>query len=312
MSKLTTEEFVMKSRLCHGLKYNYDKAFYINARTKICITCKEHGDFEQLPHNHLRGNVCPKCANIEKSIRNKLTQKQWIGKANQVHNFKYDYSKVKYKDSRSKVIIICKKHGEWLQLANAHLQGNGCSKCNFENLPQNQALTTELFIEKAKKIHGNKYNYSFVKYKDWITKIEIMCNKHGVFEQQAGSHLQGTGCPSCSLSKGENAIDIFLTKNNFNYAVQYKFNNCRNINVLPFDFFIYKTNTCIEFDGIQHYESIEYFGGEENFQKVKTSDQIKNQFCEDNNIRLIRIPYWDFDNIEQILVKELIKVKGDK
>ena len=130
----------------------------------------------------------------------KLTKEEWIKKAKEVHGDKYDYSKVEYVNSRTKVCIICPKHGEFWQEANAHLMGQGCQKCYG-----NYKMTTEEFIKRARKIHGDKYDYSKVEYTgDNKTKICIICPEHGEFWQVPNSHLSGNGCPVCRYIKAAN------------------------------------------------------------------------------------------------------------
>ena len=192
--KLTREEFIEKAKEIHGDKYEYSKVEYKNTTTKVCIICKEdgHGEFYQTPVNHLRGSGCPKC-----SGNAKLTTEEFIKKAREKHGDKYDYSKVEYNGGKNKVCIICKKdcHGEFYQRPTIHLQGYGCSKCS-----EKANLTTEEFIKKAKEIHGDKYNYSKVNYKNSTTKVCIICKEdgHGEFYQTPNCHLSGSGCPKCS------------------------------------------------------------------------------------------------------------------
>ena len=126
----------------------------------------------------------------------KLTTKEFTEKAKKVHGDKYDYSLVKYINSRTKINIICPEHGLWLQQANAHLQGQGCLYCG--KILQGGKFTTDKFIEKAKAIHGNKYDYSLVEYIDMHTKVKIICPKHGEFKQKPTSHIhQKSGCSKC-------------------------------------------------------------------------------------------------------------------
>lgn len=126
-------------------------------------------------------------------INTKIFKKRAIEK----HNDKYDYSKVEYITSRTKVIIICKEHGEFRQRASAHLLGAGCPECGLLKRAKTQALTMEQFIEKAIKVHGNRYDYSLINYTNRYNKIEIICKKHGKFNQSSGHHLSGQGCPKC-------------------------------------------------------------------------------------------------------------------
>ena len=148
------------------------------------------------------------------------------------------------------------------------------------------------FIKDAKNIHGDKYNYSIVEYINTRTKIKIICPKHGIFEQTPNNHTsQKQGCPICKESRGEKKISEILKKLNINYVREYKFEACRNINPLSFDFYLITHNICIEFDGKQHFEPNEFFGGVEGYNKLIINDEIKNEYCKNNNIRLIRIRY---------------------
>ncbi|XZH99782.1 hypothetical protein ACSXEK_16380 (plasmid) [Clostridium perfringens] len=118
----------------------------------------------------------------------------------------------------------------------------------------------------------------------------------------------GVGCPICNQSKGEKSIRQYLEKNNIEFKQEYRFNDCRHKLPLPFDFYIENYNLCIEFDGGQHFKKVKHFG-EESFKLTQIRDKIKNKFCEENNIRLIRIPYWELDNIENILGEEFDRLR---
>ena len=190
--KLTTEEFVQKAKEVHGDKYDYSKVEYKNARTKVAIVCPIHGEFEQGPSMHLFGKGCPKCGG---SI--KLTTEAFIKKAREIHGDKYDYSKVEYKDSKTMVTIICPTHGEFRQIPATHLQGKGCLKCGLVSRVDKIRNTTSDFIKKAREIHGDKYDYSKVDYKNFNTKVCIICPIHGEFKLQPKNHLSGSNCPKC-------------------------------------------------------------------------------------------------------------------
>lgn len=185
--RLTTEQFITKAMLIHGDKYDYSKVDYVNNSIKVIIICKEHGEFEQKPANHLKGANCRKCTGTLK-----LSLNEFISNANSVHNYKYDYSKTVYTVSKNKVTITCPIHGDFEQKANHHLQGHGCSYCGGSNISN-----TKEFIEKANKVHNNKYDYSLVEYKNSKSKITIICPIHGEFQQTPISHIKGSGCASC-------------------------------------------------------------------------------------------------------------------
>jgi predicted nucleic acid-binding Zn-ribbon protein len=190
--KLTTEQFIKEAQKVHGDKYDYSKVNYVNNHTNVCIICPEHGEFYQTPSHHLHGQGCPDCDDNKK----KLTTEQFIKKAIEVHGDKYDYSKVEYVNSETKVCIICPEHGEFWQVPHSHLNGNGCPDCGG-----NKRKTTEQFIKKAIEVHGDKYDYSKVEYINANTKVCIICPEHGEFWQTPRNHLNGKGCLDCCGSR---------------------------------------------------------------------------------------------------------------
>ena len=220
MKRLTNQQFINKAKLVHGNKYDYKKVKYINSQTKITIICKIHGDFLQIPSAHLCGQNCKKCY-VESQ---KLTNQQFIDRANKIHNFKYDYSKVEYINSKTKVKIICPQHGEFLQNPSSHLEKRNCIKCT-NNIP-----TIQEFIDKANKIHNNKYNYSKTNYINNYTKIIIICKKHGEFLQTPHSHLNKNGCPACGGNK-KLSIKKFIKRANQTHNFKYDYSKVKYKNV---------------------------------------------------------------------------------
>jgi len=187
-------KFVENSNIKHNNKFDYTKVDYVGCDQKVTITCPDHGDFEQTPSNHLRGRDCPRCVLITKGKRK--TQKaamRFVDDARAVHGHKYDYSKVDYVRSSKKINIICPVHGEFSQTPNSHLNGHGCGKCGGS-----QQLTTEEFVEKAKSIHGDWYDYSKVIYNKSIKPVIITCPDHGDFKITPNSHLSGSRCSKCA------------------------------------------------------------------------------------------------------------------
>jgi intein-encoded DNA endonuclease-like protein len=130
--RITTEEFIRRAREIHSDKYDYSKTVFKNNQTKVIITCPIHGDFEQFPYHHLRGNACRQCGlnKIHEQLKNSLDT--FIKRAREIHGDKYDYSKVEYKNSKEKVCIICPVHGEFWQTPSNHLMGKGCRQCGLE------------------------------------------------------------------------------------------------------------------------------------------------------------------------------------
>jgi very-short-patch-repair endonuclease len=223
----------------------------------------------------------------------KFTEVELLKIFNKKHNFKYSYPNLIDRLSTTKIPIICPKHGIFYQKISEHKSGRGCYECGIRKGSGN-ILNNELFINKANKKHNFSYDYSLCDYTVGKNKVEILCPKHGIFIQQAESHLNGAGCPKCSESKGERKIREFLEENNISYEQEVKlFGNYR------FDFYLEDLNTVIEYDGKQHFEPVNYFGGLEGFLKTQERDKIKTEYCLENNIRIIRIAY--FEEVEKIL-----------
>jgi hypothetical protein len=277
--------FIINSKLIHGDKYDYTLVEFNRYGNKVKIICPEHGIFEQLPQKHIgRKQGCPNC-----SITKKITNEKFIEKSKLIHGDKYDYSLCNYKNAKTKVKIICKIHGIFEQISSSHTdQKTGCPICSKKHNYNNDE-----FIEKSILLHGNKYDYSEVNYINNYTKIKIKCEKHGYFTQTPSNHLSGKGCELCNSSKNENLISLYLTNNNITFNRQHKFIECRHERVLPFDFYLPDYNTCIEFQGRQHYEPIEFFGGYNGFIKQQKRDNIKKKYCDKNDIKLLLIKYND-------------------
>jgi len=186
--KLVTEEFINKAKEVHGTQYDYSKVDYVNNKTKVCLICKEHGDFWQSPQSHTRGQGCPTCGGSHQ-----LTTEDFIKKAKAIHGDLYDYSKVSYINSKADVTIGCSQHGWYKQAPHNHLRGRVCRQC-----AGNITYTTEEFITKAKEVHKDLYDYSKVNYVSSHTKITIGCKEHGDFKQAPHKHLASQGCPVCA------------------------------------------------------------------------------------------------------------------
>lgn len=301
MDRLTTKEFISKSNEVHNFKYDYSMIEYVNCMTKVKIICDMHGLFEQTPLNHMKGHICKKCSS-EKVANDQRKGSEFVSNSVMKYGDKYDYSKVVYKNRVTKVIIGCLIHGDYVTTPVNHLNGNGCVECSREQRRVNNCGT---FIDKSNIVHKGRYDYSLVVYKTDKIKVSIICEKHGLFKQQPNTHLNGIGCPSCSSSKGELAIMDFLIKHKIDFENEYKFNDCYHINNLSFDFYLPNRNICIEYDGKQHYKAIDFFGGEDGLKLTKLRDNIKDNYCSSNEIKLIRISYKDYKNIDKILNKYL-------
>ena len=230
MKKLTNNEFIIKSNKKHNYEYDYSLVDYKNNRIKILIICRKHGEFYQIPNSHLNGSGCPECGIIKSSLNS--INNNWLSDFESVHGNRYDYSKVDYKGVRTKILIICKKHGEFRQTSGNHLSGQGCPSCNG-----NKKLTNLEFIKKSNNIHNDKYDYSMVKYNNSTTRVNIICKEHGLFTQNPSNHLRGQGCPYCVGCGKMNNIEFIKKSNNihnnkYDYSITNFIKNKSKIDIL--------------------------------------------------------------------------------
>ena len=249
----TNEQFIEEAKIVHNNKYDYTKTNYINAKTKVCIICPNHGEFWQFPNTHLHSKGCPKCSNehLWDNRKDKMTKNDFIRKAREIHGYRYDYSKVNYINSSTKVCIICPEHGEFYQTPSAHLRGQGCPKCGKHHLSILFRDTIDEFIQKANIIHNNKYDYTKVKYSRGADKVCIICPEHGEFYQTPNNHLQGHGCPLCAIGKNISSEENEISKYIRGLIKDTIILNDRNI-ISPneLDIYIPSRNIAFEYDGL--------------------------------------------------------------
>jgi len=290
-----TNILIELSKKVHGNKYDYSLLIPTCNREKIKIICPIHGIFEQRIYMHIfRKQGCSKCEGLN------MTNQEFLKQSKIIHNDNYSYENTKFISKKNNVIIKCKIHGYFEQNPYLHLKGHGCPKCAGCKISNK-----EEFVEKSNKIHNNKYDYSLVNYKNAITHVKISCKKHGVFEQTPNKHLSGKGCPICCESKGERKIRLFLKKQNIEFISEKKFDGCEYKKQLRFDFYLPNKNCCIEFDGEQHYQLYKFEKTTEKLEIRKKRDQIKNIYCQENNIKLHRIKYNDN------LIEKLTEILND-
>ena len=386
--ELTKETFIKRANEVHGNRYEYSKVIWNGSKSKVIITCHEHGDFLQSPKDHLAGCGCRECAKLTMGSP-RMSISDFLRKAHEVHGNEYDYSLVKHiKNNREKLPIKCRTHGVFMQTAHAHIDAEqGCPECSKYFLKEKlkghgrtkRGFSALTFIEKAVKVHGDTYDYSLVDYKDVRTPITIVCKKHGPFQQVPYYHLAGNGCrkcyderhsesvakpfeqivkesrdvhgndyeydeqsykgmkkkmkifckkcgrhflqmpyyhiamrqgcPYCQKSLGEKRVAMALTKMGIQFDPQHRVPYKDGVVVkrggIYVDFYLPNHKTFIEFNGKQHYNPCTHFGGEVRFSRQQKRDQILRDYCASHDYHLIEIPYTDFDYIEQILEDEL-------
>lgn len=195
-TRSNTKDFITKSKEVHNNKYIYDKVNYINNSIPVTIICPIHKEFEQSPSKHKMGQGCPICRYIKSGKSNRKSNEYFIDTLKIKGIFDKFIYLSEYETSNKKIKIQCRKCNLiFNQKPTAHLQGMGCPKCAGIN------RTIEDFIEKGRKIHGDKYDYSLLENKFTKESQKIICPKHGEFEQVMSYHLFGAGCKKCAREK---------------------------------------------------------------------------------------------------------------
>lgn len=201
--RITTEEFIQRSKKIHDDKYDYSESIYENYLVKVKIICPLHGEFYQLGNHHMCGRGCIKCGIINK----KKTTEEFIKECNSriednKYNTRYNFDDVIYNGAKEKVKIKCDLHGYFMMSPNNFLNGQGCPSCSSVYNSVRQIKEKEVFIKEAKKIKPD-YDYSNVNYKRSNWKVKIKCNieNHGYFLIRPHNLLNGQGCPVCGGTK---------------------------------------------------------------------------------------------------------------
>lgn len=193
-AKLTTEEFLAEARQVHGDRYDYSRAVYQGRTKPLEVICREHGSFFPTPGNHIhRRSGCPACGG-----RLPGSLDTFLARAKAVHGDKYDYTRVSYRSIQAKVEIGCPIHGAFWQTPLAHYNGHGCPACGVEKCTSASTMTVAQFIYRARRRHGDKYDYAKVEYKNSQTMVTITCPEHGDFRQRPHDHITRYGCAACS------------------------------------------------------------------------------------------------------------------
>ena len=302
-----TKSFIEQAQLIHKDEnnnplYHYQLVEYISTYDSVIIICPKHGEFIQKPTDHLRNSGCTKCAGrLVNDTKSFIEQSQLIHK-DEDNNPLYEYHLVNYNKSNEHVIIICKKHGEFLQTPNSHLSAKyGCNDCAVEKNSFKQRITINDFIEKSIYIHGNKYDYSKSEYNGCDKKTIIICKKHGKFLQTPYYHSRGAGCPLC-VNKTEAKLYEQLLPIYPTLIIQFKQDWCKRIKHLPYDFCIPEYNIIIELDGAQHFRQVANWSSPEEQQE---NDKFKETCANENGYSIIRLLQEDVFYDTYDWVKEL-------
>ena len=331
MSKRKTlEEFISEATEKHEGKYSYDaitqeiwESSGSNRTKKVPIICPKHGIFWQAISNHLnkgssgRFHGCPKCAreNIEQQHNPRNTNKknygrkstgQFITEAINIHGDRYNYDQVEYVTAKSPVKIRCNICGNMFeQTPDHHInRKDGCPYCRNSKFSETQQYPKE----KAEKLITEAIKedrFEILEYHGFRSNALMRCKKCGFVFQRMPLTAQRLKCqcPNCdNMPKGESIVLKTLENLGINYVYQYR---TEWLGTQSLDFYLPKFNIGIEFDGKQHYEPVSVFGGEDGFKIQHERDVRKNKLCEENGVKLIRIPYWKINDVDDVLNETL-------
>lgn len=292
---LTQEDFINKVKDIYNEEYTV-VGKYINSNTKLEIRHNKCNNvWFPIPYNFLaKKSKCPYCAGLKK-----LTQEDFIKKVNELGNNEYEVlSEIKNIDTYCKFRHkICGT--EFKQTPKYFFKGN--SRCPLCKPGKTNKLTKELLEKRISNLGNNEYELvgDYINIDKPVKMKHLKCNN--IYEVTINNFSHGERCPLCKIkSKGEEKIKEYLEERNIKYISEKRFKDCKYKRVLPFDFFIEDLNICIEYDGEQHFKR-SFYKKENKIELQKIKDNIKNEFCKNNGIKLIRIPYWEFNNIEEIL-----------
>lgn len=294
---ITTSEFIKRAKDYHGDRYDYSNSVYVNQKTLVSVTCNDHGPFLVRPANHWKGVGCPVCRGPKKKPHN---TKQFIKDAKKIHGDRYDYSKSVYTKNKDQITVICKKHGEFSLTPKDHKRGNGCPKCGQNQRLGDRRVSFDEFCKRANEIHNNKYKYHDDTYSGTHNKVNIICHKHGYFEQIAKNHLIGAGCPTCSihLSKNEQSIFEFIKL----YCPDVSQRDRELIAPYELDIIIPSRNIAIEYNGLLWHSDL--------YKSDKYYHANKTKLCNKAGYRLIHVWEDEYINSPEIQKRFILNALG--
>lgn len=272
---------------------------YVNSTVPVELKCNKCGyEWKTKPPKSLIGHGCPFCG---KSL--KKTHDQFVRSLSVISP---EIEVIgEYVNSQAPILCRCAKGHEWMSRPNDLMQGKSCPKC-----AHNAKKTHQEFVDDLAKISNRIV--AIDQYIGSHNKIRFRCVIDGhIWMASPSNILRGYGCPKCNQSKGEDRIERYLVSRCISFEQQYIFSDCISERALPFDFYIPIHNCAIEYDGEQHFKPVKFGGisiekAQNEFSKLQSRDAIKNDYCKEHDIKLIRIPYTEFDEIENILDKQLL------
>lgn len=275
--RLTNEDYINRCK-ANGLDLPIEP--YINMRTKIKFKCKYGHIYEQTPSKHLLDErQCPICYKDKTYLTFDSIYNRCIKSG-----YDLPIKGQEYSNNRCKLKFACSNNHIYLQSVAKHLRGQGCPKCKGG---------VKYSSNDYKKICKEKeYDLPIEKYINTYDKIKHKCNNCGnIYLQTPNMHLQGQGCPICNESKGERYIRNYLNSKGILYETQKTFMDLVDKGRLSYDFYLPDYNILIEYQGKQHYSSIDYFGGEEKLKVQQEHDKLKRDYAKDNGYKLLELHY---------------------
>ncbi len=315
----TWDDIIIECMEIHNGYYTYiigEQEEYKLNTTLMVVHCPKHGAFDIRVTDH-KNNArgCQTCAKEIGRIRRQIGWESVIESCKLKHNNLYNYyidEQLPYEGIHTPFTAHCNIHGRFTLSADSHRRGTGCKSCAINYVSSVTRFDWDITIEQCKERHNDRYWYDKdeqEEYKNTNTPMVIHCRIHDIFTTSAKSHKRGSGCPTCSNSHNVIKIYDYLTSQNISFIQEYGFDDCRgDTRLLPFDFYLPDLNILIEYDGRQHYEYIPNWfhkKGYWQFERQQRYDEIKNQYCRDNNIDLLRIRY--DDNVLDVLGTYLAK-----
>jgi len=305
MKRKTHEDFIIELNNINPKIIILDK--YINAHTKMECECVDCGNHWFAKPNMLLSQKtgCPICRQKQVHDKKLFTQEEFeLGVKKLNPHIKVLNKYIQMKENIEWQCLICNN----IHITKAsnifYKKRVGCENCGFIKMALLKRKSHNKFVEEMNKINSNIIILD--EYQGLKNKIKITCKTCSyTWESYPGDLLGGSLCPSCNESKGETKIKNYLINNKILFIKNMRFEDCKNKKKLPFDFYLLNKNILIEYDGIQHYQPIDKFGGKKEFENRQRNDSIKNKYCINNNIILIRIPYWEFNNVTKILNEAL-------
>lgn len=298
--KMSFQEFVAKANEIHNKYHYFEQDYSQHSIENMRIFCSIHGEFWQRRDVHLNGHGCQACANCKP-----ITFDDIFIRSKECHGNKYQY--LNNQIINDHIVITCNIHGDFKQRYHDHIRGHGCAACAFEKNANDKRLTTDQFIERAKSVHLDIYDYSSSIYLGFNKNITISCKKHGIFNQRAENHLNGHGCPTCchNISKSET-----LWLDHLNVDKEYRqFKIIIKDKKYKVDGFDPLTNTVYEFNGdFWHGNPDKYHPqgvnciNHKTFGKLYNNTINKEKILKEAGYQIISIWESDFNNKTNIVV----------